>query len=180
MNELKIFNNEEFGEIRTVTIEGEPWFVGKDAAKILSYTNPRKAIIDHVDEEDKGVTKCDTLGGTQELTIINESGLYSLIFSSKMPNAKKFKHWVTAEVLPSIRKTGSYSVHTYGTKQTSAGEVASLLKVLERQQKAQGSSAQDITRTTEMICEQFNIQLPADFVKEPQFKQLSLLAVIEQ
>lgn len=108
MNELTVFNNEEFGEIRTMTIEGEPWFVGKDVAEVLGYSNPRKAMIDHVDTEDKGVTKCDTLGGAQEMAIINESGLYSLIISSKLPNAKAFKRWVTADILPAIRKTGGY------------------------------------------------------------------------
>lgn len=108
MGELQIFKNDEFGEIRTVEISGEPWFVGKDVAEILGYTNPRKAIGDHIDADDKGVTKCDTLGGSQELTIINESGLYSLILSSKLPNAKAFKKWVTSEVLPSIRKHGGY------------------------------------------------------------------------
>lgn len=108
MNELEIFKNEEFGEIRTVVINNEPWFVGKDIAFVLGYSNSRKAIIDHVDVEDKGVTKCDTLGGSQDLTVINESGLYSLILSSKLPTAKKFKHWVTSEVLPTIRKHGAY------------------------------------------------------------------------
>ena len=108
MNEMMIFNNPEFGSVRTVCIDSEPWLVGKDVAEILGYSNPRKALIDHVDADDKGVTKCDTLGGTQNLTVINESGFYSLVLSSKMPNAKKFKHWVTAEVLPTIRKTGGY------------------------------------------------------------------------
>ena len=108
MNELTVFNNEEFGEVRTITIDGEPWFVGKDVAEVLGYSNPRKAMIDHVDTEDKGVTKCDTLGGAQEMAIINESGLYSLIISSKLPNAKAFKRWVTADILPAIRKTGGY------------------------------------------------------------------------
>jgi len=94
MNELKVFNNNEFGDVRVVEVDNEPWFVGKDVAEILGYSNPRKALIDHVDNEDKGVTKCDTLGGIQEITTINESGLYSLILSSKLPNAKKFKKWV--------------------------------------------------------------------------------------
>lgn len=107
-NEIQIFENAEFGKIRTMEINGEPWFVGKDVALALGYANTRKAIANHVDEEDKGVTKWDTLGGTQEMTIINESGLYSLIFSSKLPSAKKFKHWVTSEVLPLIRQTGGY------------------------------------------------------------------------
>ncbi len=108
MTNLKVFQNKEFGEVRVVEVEGVPYFVGKDVATILGYSNSRKALIDHVDAEDKGVTKCDTLGGSQELTVINESGLYSLILSSKMPTAKKFKRWVTSEVLPSIRKNGAY------------------------------------------------------------------------
>ena len=110
MNDLQIFNNEEFGEIRTVEINGEPWFVGKDIAKALDYKNSTVALQDNVDTEDKGVTKVSTLGGMQEMTVINESGLYSMVFGSRLPNAKKFKHWVTAEVIPSIRKTGSYNL----------------------------------------------------------------------
>lgn len=107
MNELKIFNYED-KEIRTQLINNEPWFVGKDVAVILGYSNPRDAINKHIDYEDKGVAKCDTLGGSQDLTVINESGLYSLILSSKLEGAKKFKKWVTSEVLPSIRKHGAY------------------------------------------------------------------------
>ena len=107
--ELQVHNNVDFGSVRTTTIGGQPYFVGKDVADILSYSNTRKALIDHVDEEDKGVTKCDTLGGKQDLIIINESGLYSLILSSKMPKAKKFKRWITNEVLPAIRKHGMYA-----------------------------------------------------------------------
>lgn len=110
MNELTIFKNEEFGEIRTMLIEGAPWFVAKDVALVLGYVNPRKAIIDHVDGEDKGVSKWDTPGGNQDLTIINESGLYSLILSSQLPGAKRFKRWVTREVLPSLRRAGNYAV----------------------------------------------------------------------
>ena len=109
MNEMKIFNSEEFGKVRTVVINDEPWFVGKDVAEALGYTNTRKAISDHVHEDDKGVTKWDTLGGKQDLTIINESGLYALIFGSKLESATRFKHWVTSEVLPSIRKHGMYA-----------------------------------------------------------------------
>ena len=108
MNNLQIFNNDEFGEVRTVVIENEPWFVAKDVALALGYTNPRDAVINHVFDDDKGVEKLDTLGGAQNLTVINESGLYSLIFNSRLDSAKKFKHWVTSEVLPSIRKTGGY------------------------------------------------------------------------
>ena len=106
-NEIQVWNYES-SEIRTVQVNGEPWFVGKDVATVLGYSNPRDAINKRVDDEDKGVAKCDTLGGVQDLTIINESGLYSLVLSSKLPNAKKFKRWVTSEVLPSIRKHGAY------------------------------------------------------------------------
>lgn len=102
------FTNTEFGSIRLVKVNSEPWFVGKDVADILGYTNSRKAMKDRVDDEDKGVTICDTLGGKQKITVINESGLYSLIMSSKLPSAKQFKKWVTSEVLPSIRKNGGY------------------------------------------------------------------------
>ena len=109
MSELKVFNNPEFGKVRTVEINGEPWLVGKDVAAALGYQNPQRAICDHVDEEDKGVTEMVTPGGKQSVPIINESGLYSLVLSSKLPGAKKFRRWVTSEVLPSIRKTGHYT-----------------------------------------------------------------------
>ena len=102
-NDLMVFQNQEFGEVRSLMIDSDVWFLGKDVASILGYNNPRDAVKKHIDDEDKGVAKCDTLGGTQDLTIINESGLYSLILSSKLPNARKFKKWVTSEVLPSIR-----------------------------------------------------------------------------
>lgn len=108
MSELQIFNSEEFGKIRTVTINDEPWFVGKDVATALGYSNSRDAISKHVFDDDKGVAKCDTPSGRQEMSVINESGLYALIFGSKLDSAQRFKRWVTAEVLPSIRKTGSY------------------------------------------------------------------------
>ena len=111
MNKLEIFKNQDFGEIRAISINDEPYFVGKDVAMILGYINPRKAVIDHVDDDDKkdGVTIRDSIGREQKPVLINESGLYSLILSSKLPNAKKFKRWVTSEVLPEIRKNGSYT-----------------------------------------------------------------------
>ena len=108
MSELQIFNSEEFGKIRTVTINDEPWFVGKDVATALGYSNSRDVISKHVFDDDKGVAKCDTPSGRQEMSVINESGLYALIFGSKLDSAQRFKRWVTAEVLPSIRKTGTY------------------------------------------------------------------------
>lgn len=110
-NKLAVFSNPDFGEVRTLEINGEPWFVGNDITNALGYQNGRRDINRHVDEDD--VLKwyiTDSLGREQETTIINESGLYSLIMSSKLPNAKQFKKWVTSEVLPSIRKTGAYSV----------------------------------------------------------------------
>lgn len=108
MNNLEIFKNEEFGEIRTVTINNEPYFVGNDVATILGYAEPRSTVSKKVDAEDKGVAKLETPSGIQEMTVINESGLYSLILGSKLESAKRFKHWVTSEVLPSIRKNGGY------------------------------------------------------------------------
>ena len=133
MNELQIFENEEFGEIRTVTINNEPWFVGKDVATALGYKNTKDAIISHVDDEDKTVIQRSEIATLENhipedvlpmnfvsaeipnrgLTTINESGLYALIFGSKLETAKKFKHWVTSEVVPSLRKTGSYEMKNY-------------------------------------------------------------------
>ena len=107
MNQLQNFNFSG-QDVRIITINDEHWFVGKDVADILGYSNSRKALSDPVDDEDKGVTKSDTLGGSQNITIINESGLYSLILKSKKPEAKQFKRWVTSEVLPTIRKHGAY------------------------------------------------------------------------
>ena len=109
MNEVQIFNNEEFGQVRTVTIDREPWFVGKDVAEALGFTNSRDAIATHVFDDDKGVEKIDTLGGKQNMTVINESGLYALVFGSRLESAKRFKRWVTSEILPSIRKHGIYA-----------------------------------------------------------------------
>ena len=112
--ELQVFSNAEFGSDRSVVINDQPYFVGKDVAEILGYTNSRKALLDHVDNEDKkdGVTIRDSIGREQTPVLINESGLYSLILSSKLPNAKKFKRWVTSEVLPAIRKHGVFAVDT--------------------------------------------------------------------
>lgn len=108
MNELMIFNNPEFGDIRTVEVNGEPWLVGKDVATALGYSDTSDALKRHVDEEDKLTRRFTDSGQNREMYIINESGLYSLVLSSKLPGAKKFKHWVTSEVLPSIRKHGAY------------------------------------------------------------------------
>lgn len=133
MNEVKIFNSKEFGDVRTVTIDGEPWFVGKDVAEALGYSNSRDALTKHVCSEDKGVAECDTLGGKQKLGIINESGLYALIFGSKLESAQRFKHWVTSEVLPSIRKTGGYQMQAPQGKELLALAVLEAQKTIEAQ-----------------------------------------------
>lgn len=134
MNELQIFNNEEFGDIRTVTINNEPWFVGKDVATSLGYERATKAIQDHVDFEDKDeVPIQDSIGRMQKTPIISESGLYALIFGSKLESAKRFKHWVTSEVLPSIRKTGGYDMKQPQGKELLALAVLEAQKTIEEQ-----------------------------------------------
>lgn len=110
MNELTIFNNEEFGEIRTIQINEDVWFVGKDVAQALGYAAERNAISAHVDEEDRLTHQISAAGQMRDMTLINESGVYALVFGSKLESAKKFKHWITSEVLPQIRKTGSYAM----------------------------------------------------------------------
>ncbi|WP_281672689.1 phage antirepressor [Pseudoramibacter alactolyticus] len=110
MNEMKIFENEEFGQLRTIEMDGEPWFMGKDVAEALGYSNTRDALSKHVDNDDKNTVAIHdgNTRGNPNQTIINESGVYSLVFGSKLKSAKRFKHWVTSEVLPSIRKNGAY------------------------------------------------------------------------
>lgn len=156
MNELQIFKNEEFGEIRTVTIDNEPWFVGKDVATALGYSNTKDALISHVAEEDKRILKRSEIATIENhlpkdvfpvnfvsgdipnrgLTIISESGLYALIFGSKLESAKRFKHWVTSEVLPIIRKTGGYQM------QVPHGKELLALAVLEAQKTIEEKNAQ--------------------------------------
>ena len=165
MNELQVFSNSEFGNIRTVTIDGEPWFVGKDIAESLGYSNSKKALGDHIDAEDKRGSQIVTPGGTQTMTIINESGLYSLILSSKLPNAKKFKRWVTGEVLPALRKTGHYEMPGYAPKATSIGEVVNLIKVTRQTMKDQGCTPTEIAQAVKEICGQFGVTLPQCFIK---------------
>lgn len=127
-NEIKVFESVDFGKVRIIELDGEPWFVGKDVAEILGYQNASKAVSTHVDDEDKAFIMVDIADsqngnvptGKTKTAIINESGLYSLILSSKLPSAKDFKHWVTAEVLPSIRKTGKYSARKEPNESTQA------------------------------------------------------------
>lgn len=134
MNEVKIYNSEEFGDIRTVTIDNEPWFVGKDVAEALGYSKPLNALSTHVEKDDslkQGLT--DSLGREQEAIFINESGLYALIFGSKLESAKRFKHWVTSDVLPAIRKTGGYQMAQPQGKELLALAVLEAQKTIEQQ-----------------------------------------------
>lgn len=138
-NHLMIFENPEFGAVRSILIDGDPWFVGKDVASSLGYSNHRKALLDHVDVEDKldGVTIRDPIGRGQKPIFISESGLYSLILSSKLERAKKFKRWVTAEVLPSIRKHGAYMTKSVLEQVLENPELVLLMaqRMLEEQRK---------------------------------------------
>lgn len=158
MNDLQQFTSAQFGDIRALSIDGEPWFVGKDIAERLGYTNPLKAIRDHVDPEDKGVNEMDTPGGRQPLVFINESGLYSLVLSSKLPSAKAFKRWVTHEVIPTIRKTGGY------VNDTSAFVNAYFPELSETQKSVIGAMLDESRRMGQQIKEQAPKVLFADAV----------------
>lgn len=149
MNELKIFSNPEFGNVRIVTIDGEPWLVGKDVADDLGYQNGSRDINRHVDEEDK--QKIMVFDGNQdkETIIINESGLYALVLSSKLPGAKRFKRWVTSEVLPTIRKTGSYG----GVNLSNLSPELQVLINLEQRQKEQQKAIEDVNQRLDGIRE---------------------------
>jgi len=133
MNEMtKVFTSEKFGSVRTVEIKGEPWFVGKDIADALGYKNTKDALAKHVDSDDKQGSRFATSGQSREMTVINESGLYSLVLSSKLPTAKEFKRWVTSEVLPSIRKSGSYVIpQTYADALMLAAEQAKTIELMQ-------------------------------------------------
>ena len=136
MSEVQLFNFENH-EVRSLLINSEPWFVGKDVAEILSYSNTRKALTDHVDDEDKmdGVTIRDSIGRNQKPVLINESGLYSLVLSSKLPSAKKFKLWVTSELLPASRKTGQYQVKELSCSELMAKALIEAQSVLAAKDK---------------------------------------------
>lgn len=151
-NELEIFKNEEFGEIRTVTINGEPWFIGKDVAMALGYAEPRSAISKKVDAEDKGVAEMETPSGKQKMTTVNESGLYSLIMSSKLESAKRFKHWVTSEVLPSIRKHGTYMTNEVIERTlTDPDYLIQLATALKEERKARKLAEEKIERQKPLV-----------------------------
>ena len=140
MNELQVFNNAKFGDVRTLMIDNEPWFVGEDVATSLDYINPRDAIDKLVDEEDKKVVECDTPSGVQQMIVVNESGLYSLILLSVNPRAKGFKHWMAGEVIPEIRKAYSKSMSVLKVIQDFVNQIEEQehrLKAIELQQDEQ-------------------------------------------
>lgn len=159
-NEIQIFANDQFGEVRTLTKDGEPWFVGKDVATILGYSDTADAVKKHVDPEDKGVGEMPTPGGKQRITLINESGLYSLILSSKLPTARTFKRWVTSEVLPAIRKHGEYTAPKVSQKRL--GEVNSAARIICQTLKAAGMAPQFIAVTMKSLYEPVGVEIPLE------------------
>lgn len=180
MDEIRIFENQEFGKIRTVIIDDEPWFVSADVSKALGYVRTPN-MIKLVDDEDKrNISSSDlehqVYKQSYTIGIINESGLYAAIFGSKQENAKKFKRWVTSEVLPQIRKTG-----VYGKPETMRisqdipiGELASYLKVMDRVAVRQNLAPHKIAGNFKKVSEQFGIQLSEDFINPPKYEQYSL------
>lgn len=159
MSDFQIFNSPEFGEIRTIQKDGEPWFVGKDVAAALGYKDTVNALKSKVDDEDKGGWQITTPSGPQEMTIINESGLYCLIFSSKLEKAKQFKRWVTAEVLPSIRKSGSYTMNQYPPAVTPNG-LSRLIGKYEKIMERMNCTPAEIANMAQHFCMVWNVSPP--------------------
>ena len=150
MNEITVFNNENFGDVRTVRIDDEPWFVGKDVAEILGYSNTRDAIARHIDEEDRADVVIPDGSQTRNMTIINESGVYSLILSSKLESARKFKRWITSEVIPQIRKTGSYHApKTYAEALRRLADEAEKMEALQKQNQLMQPKAEFFDAVTD-------------------------------
>lgn len=192
---MQVFNNSEFGNIRTISIDGEPWFVGKDIAEYFGDTNYRRSIA-RLDEDEKGVSQIATPGGMQNMTIINESGLYSLLFymqpqkakgvsqndtliNERISKLKKFKRWVTSEVLPAIRKTGHYEAPGYAPKATSVGEVVNLIKVTRETMREQGATPTEIATAVKEICEQFGVNLPQCFIKPKETTMADVMQMVD-
>lgn len=165
MNELQIFNNPEFGEVRTVQIDGDPWFVGKDVAAALGYGDTDQAIRNHVDDEDKLTRDFNGSGQNRAMTIINESGVYALIFGSKLDSAKRFKHWVTSEVLPAIRKTGTYTAK--GPWEKSIQDAVRSIRTVRAAMEAQGVAEETILKAVKDIAISYGVDLP-DIVLDPK------------
>lgn len=160
-NNIVAFNYEE-QQVRTIEKNGEPWFVGKDVADILGYTNTAKAIRDHVDDEDKLTERIVLSGQNREVIVINESGLYSLILSSKLPTARAFKRWVTSEVLPAIRKTGEYA--TPKVQQKRLGEVNSAARIIRQTLKEAGMAPQFVAVAMKSLYEPVGVEIPLESI----------------
>lgn len=172
MDKLQIFSNQEFGKVRVLTIDNEPWFVGKDIAERLGYKDTVDAIKRHVDEDDK-LTRCFTASGQRrEMIVINESGLYSLILSSKLPNAKKFKHWVTSEVLPTIRKTGQYQLTEFPQKASSIGEIVQLGKLVKELMKDQDATPYQVAEVVMDTLNKFGLNLNNNLLLPAKLEKL--------
>lgn len=176
-NNLKIFSSNEFGELKIIMNDNEPWFIGNEVAELLGYENVRNAVPKHVDEEDKLRTRIEYAGQNREMTIINESGLYSLILSSKLPTAKKFKRWVTSEVLPSIRKTGSYTAKPLDESKTKR------LAIMERNAKVREAAlwaklAEGSSGTYQQVCKAYaaNTLAEKDVVSLPKAEEKTYTA----
>lgn len=172
MNELQVFSNEEFGEVRTLEVNGDPWFVGKDVAAALGYGEGKSlanAVANHVPDEDKGVTEMMTPGGTQKVVIINESGLYSLIFSSKLESAKSFKRWVTSEVLPALRKTGSYRMNQKQENTESLDSVNNAVKILMPMLEEAGCGNKIQLLTAKQLYAKSGVELPIEISADKRY-----------
>ena len=163
--EIQIFTNDQFGEVRTLNKDGEPWFVGKDVAQALGYGEGKSlanAVANHVDDDDKGVTEMMTPGGKQNMVVINESGLYSLVLSSKLPAAKAFKRWVTSEVLPAIRKHGEYTAPKVSQKRL--GEVNSAARIIRQTLKEAGMAPQFVAVAMKSLYVPVGVEIPLEGV----------------
>lgn len=162
IKEIQIFANDQFGEVRTLNKDGEPWFVGKDIAEILGYTNPSKALADHVDDEDKLNNETLSSLGQRGGWLINESGLYSLILLSKLPTARAFKRWVTSEVLPAIRKHGEYTAPKVSQKRL--GEVNSAARIIRQTLKEAGMAPQFVAVAMKSLYAPVGVEIPLEGV----------------
>ena len=175
-NELQIFKNEQFGEVRVVEQNGEPWFVGKDVAEILGYQNASKALSDHVDEDDKLNNESLSSLGQRGGWLINESGLYSLILSSKLPQAKQFKRWVTSEVLPSIRKQGYYEIQKNEPQNEKLDSVNEAVKILTPMLEAAGCGSEIQLLTAKSLYEKAGVELPLMIEADQQYFDTAYIA----
>lgn len=173
ITEIEVYKSNEFGEIRTVVVNDEPMFCLIDICKALELSNSR-IVADRLDEDERRKLDLPRQG---ETWFITESGLYAVVLRSDKPAAKKFRKWITSEVLPAIRKTGTYGNVKYQPKATSVGEVANLLKILERTMKAEKQSSEVIAKNIEQVCRQFGIELSEDFTKRNDNGQMAFMIV---